>query len=447
MTKTNLFLEATERMRAAGSEADQATNMSNWFLVHATKYLPRRNKKGDFFIPTTGMATDFDIPRSTVHFTLNHIVTGHMYGNWDAQPYIVVMPYMDVVAKNGNPAEIALVDTWFSPNPDAGIVLPQGTRIVRPAKDIPDGQLVVVRGNEVVYKAIDFTVEEEQLILSRLDMWKRDRYDRLSNGDFTDVEIEDAVNNLGAVGKKLYEGAKDKKAFLRGLFANDREAVLGQFVRDIAFEVCIRDMGGRVWRDVSDGSELAVAVQNVALGQKIEATTSDKGHSCSLEADIEDMWVHIDNFLLNGFWLHDDKTGLLGLGGDLKQALEFVKRGKVYPGIGVIIQALASEKPIDFMGVFKPLIHDYDDRLKASAVRTKGTPYEGILPPGCENLAQVKPNLDITLKRWCAKTTEKFEKWRNQVKQLPEYPEFIAGVRNIANEMAIQNVMGRSGCR
>ncbi|MBR2341869.1 MAG: hypothetical protein IKA73_00160 [Alphaproteobacteria bacterium] len=445
MTKMNLFLEATERMRASGSEADQAADMKNWFLVHATKYLPRRNKNGDWFIPTTAMATDFEVPRSTIHFTLNHIVTGHMYGNWDEQPYIVVMPYMDVVAKNGKPAEIALVDTWFSPNPDAGIVLPQGARIVRPVKDLPDGQLVAVRGNEVVYKSIDFTDEEERLILSKLDAGKRARYDSLSNGDFTDMDIKIAVNNMGAVGKKLYEGAKDKKAFLRGLFANDREAVLGQFVRDIAFEVCIRDMGGRVWHDVWDGSELAEAVQHVALGQKIDATAANKGHSSSLEAEIEHMWFYIDSFLVHGFWMHDDKVGLLGIGDDLKSAMEFIQRGKIYPGVGVIIQALASEKPVDFMAVFKPLIHDYDNMLKSAAIRTKGTPYEGILPPGCENLAQVKPNLDITLKRWCAKTTERFEKWRSQVKQLPEYPEFIAGVRAVANEIAVQNVMGRSG--
>ena len=63
-----------------GQEVEYMSDVNNWVLVHATKYMPLKNENGQFYIPTTAMATQFEIPRSTVHFTLNHIVTNHGYG-------------------------------------------------------------------------------------------------------------------------------------------------------------------------------------------------------------------------------------------------------------------------------------------------------------------------------------------------------------------------------
>ncbi len=40
-------------------ESDFMTNTGNWCFVHATKYLPRNKSDGTAYIPTTGMATDF----------------------------------------------------------------------------------------------------------------------------------------------------------------------------------------------------------------------------------------------------------------------------------------------------------------------------------------------------------------------------------------------------
>ena len=57
------------------------SDMNNWVMVHATKYMPRRLSDGSLAIPTTAMATNYDVPRATVHTTLNHIVDANS-GGW-----------------------------------------------------------------------------------------------------------------------------------------------------------------------------------------------------------------------------------------------------------------------------------------------------------------------------------------------------------------------------
>lgn len=437
MNKKDLFVNATQQVEKAQDEVKSAADMKNWLLVHATGYLPRKNKDGAWAIPTTAMATGFDIPRSTVHFTLNHIVQGHAYGNWDGQPYVVVMPYLDVVEKNGNPQELALFDTWFSPNPDTGMVLPEGTRVVRPATDLPAGQLIEVRGNEVVYKSIDFTPEEEKLILSKLDSVDKMAYERYANADFSDVEIEVMVAGLGEKGKKMYEAAKDKRAFLRGIFENDKGAILGRFVRDMAFNVCVSEMGGQTWQEVADMSRVAQKVADVGLAKKLNAIAFNKGHSSSLEHEIEMAWQNLDSFFVRGYsdynkdkgvFDYSDK-GLFTKTDDLNAVFDYIKENLQWMGAELAIEALVSGKPLNLMSVIKPMVSEYN----------------GVLPNGFEKLSDVKPNLDITVQRWVKKLSDRFEQWHAQIEKMPGYDEFLVRVRGLANELSVRRVMERSG--
>ena len=74
--------------------------MENWLCVHATNYKPKKNKNGQLSIQTTAMASGNKMARATVHVTLNHIVGGHMFGNWDSMPIVILAPYNDVVKEN-----------------------------------------------------------------------------------------------------------------------------------------------------------------------------------------------------------------------------------------------------------------------------------------------------------------------------------------------------------
>ena len=419
MNLKNLFLEASEKLRSQSDDyygemsmADEmsVSDMKNWFLVHVTKYMPRLADNGELFIPTTAMATNFEIPRSTVHFALNHIVAGHLEGNWDGAPYVVVAPYMSMVEKNGNPEYVALADTWFSPNPDRGMILPNGARVVRPAQDLTDGKLIDVRGNYIVYKSANYTPEEEEMILSEFDWSKRFSYDSLEQGD--------------------------KK----------RDALLAQQVRDMAFVACMMEMGGHVWQATSDGSAVAVRVAEVARANNFNAGETDKVHGESIECCIErDVWIELDGFLRNGFRIDGDKGGLLTLTDDLGQVFEYIKRNKNKIGVKNIIHALIGNRSIDMMGVCESKIAERANSIRNTYRMLHGVEYKGFLPANYKELSAEKPNMGITLQRWFDRVNQDFEQWRAQIQTLPEYEDFIKKLRGLANEMAIQQLMAHAG--
>jgi hypothetical protein len=101
MAKTKEFTQGIERIKSDERyiDTDYMADMSHWCAVHATKYMPRHHKDGTMYIPSIAMATDFDFPRSTVHVTLNHVVTAHLMGNWNDMPIVVLAPYNDVTEK------------------------------------------------------------------------------------------------------------------------------------------------------------------------------------------------------------------------------------------------------------------------------------------------------------------------------------------------------------
>ena len=185
MAKINDFKDALELMQDGrgyfvnSSDFSVAGNMDKWLCVHATNYMPRRDRNGNVYIPTTGMATGYKYARATVHFTLNQIVSSHMGGNWDASPIVVLAPYNDIVAKNGNPRMVASEDTFFIPNPDTGLILPETTHIIRP----DNGRLFNIGEHVSTYKTDKFTDQEIETILSLVPLSSRQEYEKYANED------------------------------------------------------------------------------------------------------------------------------------------------------------------------------------------------------------------------------------------------------------------------
>ncbi len=120
--------------------------------VHATRYLPK-TISGTPTIRTTFDATGWEVPRDTVHFSLNHHVAGHMYGSWDGAPYVVISSLGDMMETNGKPASLNTVDTYFEATPGTGVKLPESTWIAKPGI-LAEGEIVAFddEKQELVYK-------------------------------------------------------------------------------------------------------------------------------------------------------------------------------------------------------------------------------------------------------------------------------------------------------
>ena len=111
MTKAEEFKKAVKKLEMDTSsfgkkeETEYMSDMDNWCIVHATKYMPLKKPDSTMYIPSSAMATDFEVPRSTIHVTLNHIVKAHL-GSWDDKPIIILAPYNDVAEKMETPLNL-----------------------------------------------------------------------------------------------------------------------------------------------------------------------------------------------------------------------------------------------------------------------------------------------------------------------------------------------------
>lgn len=401
-----------------GQEVEYMSDVNNWVLVHATKYMPLKNENGQFYIPTTAMATKFEIPRSTVHFTLNHIVTNHGYGSWDNADIVIMTPYNDAVKMNGNPAEVSVHDTYFSPDVTGGMLLPDGTHIVRPVYDLPDGQLFEVRGNETVYKSLDFTDDEIQILLPMLGWGDRDKYNAFANADFNPDDLGMIIESLGDAGKKFYENAKNKKEFLVGVFESARHAILGLRVREMAMRETMKVMGQHNVRYVSDLSNVAQSVAKVAQGMGLQGNISNKGHSGSVYAEIELVWKQHEA-IMNGNWF---------LGDGLNQLIE-------------------KEKPLDS-------IYDYLSKYITSGNNVR--PYVRALLDGkllgvrqwCQDVivrhgGAKDTNLVAVVDKWATKAEWDFAKFNGRLRALPGYRDFYDKLQQL--QSSVTNQVKRDG--
>lgn len=322
-------------------------NTDNWCFVHATRYLPRINPDGTMYIPTTSMATGFKDIRTTVHATLNHIVAAHGYGSWDNVPIVVLAPYKDVVADNGNPVEVSGTDTYWSLNPDVGLVLPKSAYVVKPDNN---GPLFQIGENGATYKRENYTDKEIAQIESMLEPDKMAEYIRYKNGDLESWEIQQEIDRDVRV-RKAYENAKDKKAFLCGLFEESRFDILAKYLRDVVVKMSMEQIG-MVWvKGVSDVSELSYVISDTAEANGVPGNPSNKGHGNSVYGRIENCAEDIQRVLYAEF---DGIPSIFNTDFEsLYDVLVNFKNTHLGLVASAIISDLINEKSIDFLKIYK----------------------------------------------------------------------------------------------
>lgn len=135
-------------------------------LVHTSRYKPLQ-KNGAFCIQTTSTATNFEYPRNTVHFSINHHVYSHLAGAWNDCPFVVIAPFVPTMQKNGLPAGISSVDTFFELGAGQDLILPDQTHFIMPAENRDlKGHLFAAAGHRTLYKTDHFTDAEKAFISS-----------------------------------------------------------------------------------------------------------------------------------------------------------------------------------------------------------------------------------------------------------------------------------------
>lgn len=403
-------------------ELDYVRNMDNWLCVHATQYLPLKSGDGDMYIPTTAMATGFEKhPRNTVHFTFNHVVGSHGYGNWDTVPYVILAPYKSVVELNQNPAEVSSTDTYWSVDPDVGLRLPRDTYIVK-----PDNSVLFSIGEHVAtYKTDNFTDKEIQQIESMLSPMDKKKYEKYKNADFADYEIygfNGILELLPDVGKKMYAASKDKKAFLRGMYEEAKFEILSKFLRDAVVKLAMNKMGYE-YVPYTDACRRSVEVAKVAYESGLSANASNKGHFNSIYSAIEGVYKSLYCAFEGGLFNEGlyNQQNINDLYNEILSARE-----EVYSDM--YLDSIINNQPIDFYSLYvKRFEHEASGMYSMTKAKT---------------IAEFDVNLDKTVRRNVDKLTARYKQWLAQIKKWPGYDEFIVKLKKLKRQNRVVD-MGR----
>ena len=469
MTKTKKFTQGIERIKSdeRGIDMDYMADMSHWCAVHATKYMPKHHEDGTMYIPTTAMATDFDIPRSTIHVTLNHVVTAHTGGNWNDMPIVVLAPYNDVTERNGNPAEVAGTDTYWSLNPDTGLILPESAYIVQPKND---GPLYQIGERGATYKRDNYTEEEVARIESWLNPYDLEEYTKYKNADFQPWEIQNIFYADKRI-KQMYESAKDKQAFLRGLFEESRFDILSQYLRNKVVQISMKKMEKQWIDDIYDYSVRSQIIANTAEAVGLPGNPSNKGHSNSIYAEIEQCWWNSVETVFR-------ENSLGNIPGILTTTTEslydvIVKRGS-NGIISDVISNILENKQIDFMKVYedhfrgevgrriemaKENLINYEQELQKYETNvyyllTETEKYKCIKQyqdriaacrkfieemSAIQTIEDYDKNLAKTIRSHCAKMSDKYNAWRNKLEKEPGFEKLVKQLRSLVGACAMQH--------
>lgn len=285
----NQFNKANDNLNKIMLENDELymADKKNWLLVHCTHYMPQINKNGELFIQNTAAATGGEIPRATVHFTLNHTVVANNGGSWTDKGIVVLAPYDSLVEKNNKPAGFKIDDTFFSVGADAGLILPENSRIVKP---VNDGPLYQIGEKVSTYKTDNFTDDEIELIKSWMPYRTLQDYDRYDKGDVDNAELQIVLQLMPAEIVKSYEIAKDKKAFIKGFYEEQKYEILNSVLRDNVVAETAKKMGYRtITRNESNLWDVDRKMQSVALRDGLYIGS----HAGSFYSDAEDYGLHL----------------------------------------------------------------------------------------------------------------------------------------------------------
>lgn len=196
-------LDKELRKKNEALKPKERLEIDDLIAVHCTKYLPTYDDKlGRYKIRTLFDATNGKSPRTTLHFTLNHPVDSHLYGNWSEMGIVIFAPLPEFIGLNGNPQSMKIEDTYWNLNPGQDIVLPENTTILIPKKegdppvDFPSGANIeyYTQANTIQIEAIRKELEKKPE--NTLELLNKEDEELRKIGDIRDSAANELIHQL-----------------------------------------------------------------------------------------------------------------------------------------------------------------------------------------------------------------------------------------------------------
>lgn len=163
-----------------GTWDDRVLETSDLFAIHQTSYKPQIDENGNLILRPLedfgdGRPEGAEGPkryhRSSLHFSLNHLVEGHLGRQSPTGETYAIIASVDSIMQNNSDSLDALyaVDTVFTPKPGEGLVFPPGSyRVVR----LPSKKDLGIEDWEPEKGRFNMTAEERQRDIDELTTFR-----------------------------------------------------------------------------------------------------------------------------------------------------------------------------------------------------------------------------------------------------------------------------------
>lgn len=186
-----------------------AFDPSELITVRVMKHKPISSGQ-EFSLETPFDATNGEIVRTSTHFSLNHKVSSHMYGDWSDAPFILLTPLTVMIEANGQPENLNTVDTWWNSAPGERLNIPKSKSIYL-EKVTNQEELLKREANAIYFKAQNFSDDDVKeigdMIKQKSGTREANRFleeakdintrDSLCCTELTDLLVNSEIESLG----------------------------------------------------------------------------------------------------------------------------------------------------------------------------------------------------------------------------------------------------------
>lgn len=158
-------------------------------FVHSTSHEITRDSEGGVILRPYSHhneASEKAYPRATLHFTTNASVESHVFGQWSTSNTLIVANGQTTIDRNGNPARMQTIDTYWSVNPGQEFKLGNASLVI-PSENLD--VLLIENPDEKTIKYLDKPdyTDDERLSIYNLRS-------KTSNPEWRDLTREDLQN-------------------------------------------------------------------------------------------------------------------------------------------------------------------------------------------------------------------------------------------------------------
>jgi hypothetical protein len=251
-------------------------NIDELITVRVMKFKPDMSEDGmSFILKSPFDATKGEILRTSSHFTLNHKVSSHMYGDWDTAPYILLTPLAKMIENNGQPENFNTVDTWWNLHPGQGLVIPVSDAIyIEKVENLPCLFEKQVNGS-ILVKSKNFT-----------------------EADISDIQemLREDKNTLKDFIKGFFDGdMKNKDEFIYPYLI---DLVVNKFIKESGFQPQIPGMHSWNGDDMNATYQSMLYAKEYGTQYGPHAGKDDSRFNKRLEAD-EKIKLSTDHFFIS----------------------------------------------------------------------------------------------------------------------------------------------------